>query len=206
MPICKEHHRGPLCSVCESGHYFAGFTGCKPCPDGVRTTFSAFGFVLSLCVLWRVAKHLRTKLRQIMPGAELARLAYEAPQILKVVVGVYQIIGSFQESFNAVAWPESYTTVMMYVYRLFSFDLFGSPVFACHSAGDTYQKRFLCHTLIVLGIAVLLGSLLLRAERSKTDDEKSKRCATFLWNILLPFLFIICKFAPHSHAKALPTP
>eukprot|EP00937_MAST-01D_sp_MAST-1D-sp2_P005994 g5994.t1 len=126
-------------------------------------------------------------------------------QIIKVVVGVYQIISSFETSFNAVPWPQSFMLTMRYVGGIFNFDLFGAPVFACHSVGDTFPKRFLWHMFATLGMALPLVVALLHDARAsrrvclKQLDVKYKqrmavkytRRMTFLFNILLPFLFII---------------
>eukprot|EP00937_MAST-01D_sp_MAST-1D-sp2_P006337 g6337.t1 len=109
------------------------------------------------------------------------------PQVIKLITGVYQIVGSFTESFNAVPWPKSYTSALSFFSSIVSFDFFGQPIFACQASGDNYMKRFMWHTLSVLFIVLVIAAMLLHAEM----DKKSIGRRAKLWNILLPFLFIV---------------
>eukprot|EP00937_MAST-01D_sp_MAST-1D-sp2_P007224 g7224.t1 len=122
---------------------------------------------------------------------DFTRLTYEAPQFLKLITGVYQVVGSFQESFNAVTWPESYRDTVGYFSAIFSFDIFSAPIFACQTAGDTFPKRFLWHTLSTFCVITLLGAILVHAELNKKHNLRYKRRTTVVWNILLPYLFIV---------------
>eukprot|EP00937_MAST-01D_sp_MAST-1D-sp2_P004155 g4155.t1 len=186
-PTCKAHHGGPLCSVCEDGFYKAGHVeGCRACPKSGTTVLSIFMFVLVLGTLYRISVRLWRRTRERYPDLDLQRLSYEMPQIIKLTTGMYQIVGSFQSSFHAVQWPESYNTVVSFMSAIFSFDFFGQPVFACASVGDTFSERFMWHTFSVLSIVLALLALMAHAE---TRGLKKRRTA--LWNILLPFLFVV---------------
>eukprot|EP00937_MAST-01D_sp_MAST-1D-sp2_P000718 g718.t1 len=194
LPVCLDNHGGPLCSVCDSGYYLAGHVeGCKVCPGSGETVASAIGFIVVLVLLYYCAKLWWFRFRSRYPNADLTRVTYEMPQIIKVlslpIKRVYQVVGSFQESFYAIEWPSSYKTAVSFASAIFSFDIFGSPIFACQPSGDTAPKRFLWHTMMVCVVSLFLGGMLGAAEFKRF--ERLKKFRPKLWNILLPFLFIV---------------
>eukprot|EP00937_MAST-01D_sp_MAST-1D-sp2_P002390 g2390.t1 len=163
---------------CIPGYYSAGHAvGCKQCPGGSETAVSMVVFLVVLVLLIVAVRRAWRYARRRWPDKDLTRLTHEMPQVIKLVTGLYQIVGSFHESFNAVPWPESYVALLRYVSAIASFDLFSQPVFACQAAGDTYAKRFLWHTLVVLCVTLVLGVLLLlstlvkKCERLSTSEE-----------------------------------
>eukprot|EP00937_MAST-01D_sp_MAST-1D-sp2_P001595 g1595.t1 len=189
LPLCADNHGGPLCSVCDKGHYHAGLgEGCQPCPDSSETAVSTTGLLLGLFALYRFLVFVWRQVKRHWPDADLTKMTYAYPQIIKLITGVFQIVASFQESFEAVPWPASYLSVIDYVGSVVSFDLFGQPVFACQATGDNFKKRFLWHTLMVLVVTVVLAFLLILANVTKSRWKKRK---SVLWNILLPFLFLV---------------
>eukprot|EP00937_MAST-01D_sp_MAST-1D-sp2_P004264 g4264.t1 len=188
LPACKENHGGPLCGVCNDGYYSEGtIEGCSRCPSGGETASSIIAFLAVLYAFAKAMRELWRRLRLRYPNMDLTRMTYEMPQIIKLVTGVFQIVGSFQESFHSVPWPDSFKAMMSYFGAVFSFDFFGQPVFACTASGDTFAKRFLWHTLTVLFIALLMLGFLVRTEMVKRYRQQR----ALLWNLLLPFLFIV---------------
>eukprot|EP00937_MAST-01D_sp_MAST-1D-sp2_P005886 g5886.t1 len=163
LPVCKTHHQGPMCSVCDPGYYFVGFKGCKVCPPDSQNAASAVAFVIALVIAYKGGKRLWRNTVQKYPEADLQRFLYQGPQMFKLVAGAAQVIASFQESFNAVRWPDSYRDAIAWFAGVFSFDLFGTPIFACQAAGDTYQKRFMWHTcgtaLVTFALVIAFGFL-----------------------------------------------
>jgi len=188
LPRCLENHGGPLCSVCDDGHYSGGpVEGCQQCPGGGE---SAAAVVISAVVVVAVvlaAREAWKRVRAKWPNMDLTKMTYEMPQIIKLATGMFQIVGSFTESFHAVQWPDNYVGVAQFFGSLFNFNFFGQPVFACQEAGRSYPKRFMWHTLTVLFVALVLVGLLLAAERVKEIGKHRSG----LWNTLLPFLFIV---------------
>jgi hypothetical protein len=191
LPHCKENHQGPLCSICEPGYFFSGFDGCEECPPTDKIARGVVVSVLVFFLLYKGATSLWARTKRRYPGADFTRLTYEAPQLLKLLTGVFQVVGSFQESFSAVPWPKNYRNAINAASALFNFDFFGTPAFACQSFGDNYQKRFLWHTLTTLTIWLTLVAALFLFEAKKKSSKKYKRWTTIVWNILLPFLFLV---------------
>eukprot|EP00937_MAST-01D_sp_MAST-1D-sp2_P001643 g1643.t1 len=179
-------------------HYFAH----KGTECVNRTMLSLVLFALVFGAVVACGHRLWTHVCRAWPDKTLAQLAYEMPQIIKLLASTYQIVGSFSESFHAVPWPESYKVFASYVAAIASFDVFGQPIFACQGFGDTYTKRFLWQTLTVLAVVLLFAMLLMRAERAKQARARKRgrstivlprwfTTSTSLWNVLLAFLFIV---------------
>eukprot|EP00937_MAST-01D_sp_MAST-1D-sp2_P002368 g2368.t1 len=192
MPLCAENHYGALCAVCVEGYYSTGqVEGCKMCPSSGRIAGSVIAFFFALFVLYKGGRRAWKKGRERYPDMDLTRIKHEMPQIIKLVTGMYQVMGSFQESFEAVPWPESYRACMDFLSTVVSFNVFSSPVFACATAGNTFAKRFLWQTCCVLMVCLALVAMLAHAERYKEHRVILKKRRTTLWNVLLPFLFLV---------------
>eukprot|EP00937_MAST-01D_sp_MAST-1D-sp2_P003782 g3782.t1 len=162
LPRCAANHGGVLCSVCDPGYYSAGHVeGCKRCPSSGQTAASTIALLGTMILLVRLGKRAWQRVRARWPDADLTKLTYEMPQVIKACQGFFSAV--------------------------FSFDIFGQPVFACAAAGNTFSKRFLWHTFTVLAITFALTAMLWLSERR---EHLSKWRAT-MWNVLLPFLFVV---------------
>ena len=216
-PQCSAGHTGPLCAVCLRGFYLStASNSCATCPADNAT----LGMLQLLALLLFVAcaaaavRAMRRRVRgetmaEVLRG-RLDRAAENLPQMLKLLVGMYQVFAAFGASFHAVQWPSQFTDVAQF-FAVFNVDLFGSAVFKCTSAGDDAFKRFLWHTMSVLAVCLACAVLLWRARRHESagaaaaaaaapDAAAAGACrsgggcrpsSTAVWNAFLPFLFLV---------------
>jgi hypothetical protein len=184
-----------------------------------------FGVIALLATVYRpTTRKLRkylSKLREAYGSKRFEKLEENLLQMTKLLTGMYQVMGAFHVSFQGVAWPAEFLSIMRAV-SFSNLDLFNSPVIACESIGDTYYKRFSWHVGIVSALIAACALPLLYAQLhklweakpepkperdhdgvSRVDDEDDwvvsgvlagKGCfvkANTIWNVLLFLLFLV---------------
>ena len=110
LPACLEGRKGTLCAVCEDGYFITDQRACKKCPESasVDKTLWALVTVIVLCgALWSAKR----KIEQKHPKLALS-MKEKLPEVLKLLTGLAQILGSFAVVLYRVPWPEAFTDVM----------------------------------------------------------------------------------------------
>jgi hypothetical protein len=188
LPSCTKGRTGTLCAVCDDGYYVTDSLECKSCPSSAHAAqyVGALLFVLALGVCgWKVKRQIE------MHHPKLAAAIREKlPEVLKLLTGLLQILGSFTAVLYRVPWPSSFNSVSSF-FSVVNLDVFALPTVRCSSLGSTYFARFMLHTTFMLVATALFVALLFHAY-SKHNLARTKPVKTSLvWNIFLPFLFLI---------------
>jgi hypothetical protein len=188
LPACTKGRTGTLCAVCDNDYYVTDSLECKACPSSAHAGqyVGALLFVLALCVCgWKAKRHVE------MHHPKLAAVIREKlPEVLKLLTGLLQILGSFTAVLYRVPWPGSFQSVTSF-FSVVNLDVFALPTVRCSSLGSTYFARFMLHITFMLVATALFVALLIYAY-SKHNLARVKPVKTSLvWNVFLPFLFLI---------------
>ena len=189
LPACAVGRHGMLCGVCDEGYFATDISGCEPCPAATNTaaeTAGVCGFLLALAAaLWAAKRKIEARHPKLA-----ASIREKLPEVLKLLTGLFQILGAFATVLYRVPWPAAFRAITS-VASVFALDVFALPSIRCSALGSTFYDRFNLHMTSMLVLAALLGALLVFAY-SRHNQSRAKPLSTSLvWNIFLPFLFII---------------
>jgi hypothetical protein len=187
LPSCTEGRHGTLCGVCDEGYFATNMLECKACPSGA-SGLKTFGMVAGFLLLVRVAFKINAILQRKRPLLYKAMRA-KLPEVLKLLTGMSQILGGFATILYRVPWPSAFTAISG-VMSIANLDVFALPSIRCTSYGRTFYARFDLHLTSMLGVTALFLALLAYAY-SKVNKASDRVPRSLVWNMLLPFLFII---------------
>ncbi|XP_031563513.1 uncharacterized protein LOC116299030 [Actinia tenebrosa] len=105
---CAEGYTGPLCAVCDKGHYNLVST-CFKCPKLGWLIFQIS--VISLVVVAVLYVVIKVKRQQIQSKRSLADIILAR---LKIIISFYQIFSSTLDGFSYVQWPSALTKISEY--------------------------------------------------------------------------------------------
>jgi hypothetical protein len=188
LPACRKGRKGALCAECEDDYFITEQRTCKKCPASASADKAAWALValVALCgALWV----LKCKIEKKHP-----KLAYsmrtKLPEVLKLLTGLMQILGSFAVVLYRVPWPDAFTNVMGF-FSFLNLDLFALPSIRCSGIASTSFARFTLHVTSCLAITAIFVALLSYAY-SKHNIARGKPIkSSTVWNTFLPFLFLI---------------
>ena len=187
LPRCTAGRAGTLCGACIEGYYATNMLECKPCPSGMGA-LQSFAIFVMLAILAKIAWSIKGRVEDKYP--ELYKsIRAKAPEVCKLLTGMFQILGGFATILYRVPWPDAFSRIssMMGVVNL---DIFAVPSIRCTEYGKTFYARFDLHMTSTLVVTALLVLLLLFAY-SKMNKVTDRIPRALAWNLLLPFLFII---------------
>ena len=131
-----------------------------------------------------------------------ASIKEKLPEVLKLLTGLFQILGAFATVLYRVPWPGAFRTITSFTNAL-ALDVFSLPSLRCSSLGSTFYARFTLHLTSMLVITALFVALLLYAY-SRHNQRRARPLKTkYVWNTFLPFLFLICECAARTCAPVL---
>ena len=116
------------------------------------------------------------------------------PEVLKLLTGLFQILGAFEAVLYRVKWPAEFRAVTSFT-SLLALDMFALPSLRCSGLGDSFYNRFNFHMTSMLVVTGLLGALLFYAYSPHNQARVKPLRTSLVWNMYLPFLFVICEFA-----------
>ena len=191
-PACAEGRGGTLCGVCDEGYFATNNLQCKPCPKGMEGVQIAFVLVF---LALGVAVFMRFKVRLEKKHPRLAAsLREKLPEVLKLCTGLLQILGAFTATLYRVPWPNPWGYISSFM-GLVTMDMLALPSVRCSSFGSMFYKRFDSHVSSMLVLTFMFVGLLAYSYSSHNTRRGEKALSrTLVWNLFLPFLFIICKF------------
>ena len=191
-PACAQGRGGTLCGVCDEGYFATNNLQCKPCPKGMEGVQVAFVLVF---LALGVAVFMRFKVRLEKKHPRLAAsLREKLPEVLKLCTGLLQILGAFTATLYRVPWPNPWGYISSFM-GLITMDMLALPSVRCSSFGSTFYKRFDSHVSSMLVLTFMFVGLLAYSYSSHNTRRGEKALSrTLVWNLFLPFLFIICKF------------
>jgi hypothetical protein len=152
---------------------------------GALQSFAIFVIlVIAAKIAWTIKDRVKDKYPELYKA-----IRAKAPEVMKLLTGMFQILGGYATILYRVPWPPAFSRIsrLMGVVNL---DLFAIPSIRCTSYGKTFFTRFDMHMTSMLGVTALLVLLLLYAY-SKMNKATYRVPRALVWNLLLPFLFII---------------
>jgi hypothetical protein len=191
LPNCTEGRQGLLCGVCNDGYYATDISGCEPCPEGADSAVEAVALCIFLMALAAAAWLAKRKIEARHPKLA-ASIAEKLPEVLKLLTGLFQILGAFTTVLYRVPWPGAFRTITSFTSAL-ALDVFSLPSIRCSSLGSTFYGRFNLHMTSMLAITGLFSALLIYAYSRHNQSRARPLKTSLVWNIFLPFLFLICK-------------
>jgi hypothetical protein len=188
LPDCRDGRTGLLCAVCSDGFYVTDSLACKACPTGASA--AQYGVVLLFLItlggaLW-VAKR---KIEAHHPKLAAA-IREKLPEVLKLLTGLMQILGSFTSVLYRVPWPGAFSSITN-VFSFVNLDVFSLPSLRCSDFGSSYFARFTLHVSFMLGTTALFAALLFYAYSEHNVKHGKFVKTSTVWNTFLPFLFLI---------------
>jgi hypothetical protein len=189
LPACAVGRQGLLCGVCSDGYFATDISGCEPCPAGTDSAAEAVGALLFLAALgaalWRAKRVIEARHPKLA-----AAISEKLPEVMKLLTGLFQILGAFATVLYRVPWPGAFRAITSAT-SVLALDVFSLPSLRCSSLGSTFYARFNLHLTSVLVITALFVALLFYAY-SRHNQRRARPLKTSLvWNIFLPFLFLI---------------
>ncbi|KAH8073568.1 hypothetical protein JL721_2871 [Aureococcus anophagefferens] len=164
---CAGKHAGPRCARCERHHYFDGATlkCAKCCAPKTRSLWVALA-VVAACVAAgaAAARWVLAWLRRRFAGSKdvfediSARwMPWLVPK-LKILLVTLQIVGSFQETFAAVSFPELFSSLLKRL-RVLGLDptTFLAAGTACDRPGWDYLFRLELFTALPVALLAPRG-------------------------------------------------
>ena len=189
-PVCTEGRTGRLCAVCDSGFYSTNSLECKKCP--VTDTSAMVQYIIGVLILLGAglgAHQVKKRIERRHPQLAAA-IRSKLPEVLKLLTGLFQILGAFATVLYRVPWPGAFTAVTSFL-GVMSLDIFALPTLRCSHFGKSYYTRFSLHLTTMLVVTALFVALLLFSY-SKFNASRAKPIRrTLVWNLMLPFLFLI---------------
>ena len=197
LPACTEGRGGTLCAVCDDGYFATNSAECKKCP----TSGVSAQYVLTLVIIVSGAWFgWKAWLRVAERNPKLAAAITEKlPEVLKLLTGMFQILGAFATLLYRVPWPGAFE-VFSRVFALANFDLFSIPSLRCSSLASNFLSRFALHLGINLVLTGMFVALLMYSYSKHNADRGRPVTPSLAWNLFLPFLFLICEL--HARFKS----
>ena len=189
MPSCTEGRQGLLCGICKNGYYATDISGCEPCPDGANSTAEAVALCIFLMALAAAAWLAKRKIEVRHPKLA-ASIAEKLPEVLKLLTGLFQILGAFSTVLYRVQWPAAFRAITDFT-GVLALDVFSLPSLRCSNLGNTFYGRFNLHMTSMLVITGLFIALLVYAYSRHNQSRVRPLPTSLIWNIFLPFLFLI---------------
>ena len=125
---CRKGYTGPLCALCQRGHY-KHFKSCAKCPKLWIVFFQLLGYILLfvfLCVLVNWADKLIVNLS----NDEKRSVADVLLSLLKILLGFYQVLIGTVTSFSYIPWPKTLNTALR-VFKYIELELIRMPSLRC---------------------------------------------------------------------------
>ena len=125
---CRKGYTGPLCALCQRGHY-KHFKSCAKCSKLWIVCFQLLGYILLfifLCVLVNWADKLIVNLS----NDEERSLADVLLSLLKILLGFYQVLIGTVTSFSYIPWPKTLNTALK-VFKYIELELLRMPSLRC---------------------------------------------------------------------------
>ena len=125
---CRKGYTGPLCTLCQRGHY-QHFKSCAKCPKFRIVCFQLLGYILLfifICVLVNWADKLIINLS----NEEKRSLADVLLSLLKILLGFYQVLNGTVTSFSYIPWPKTLNTALK-VFQYIELQLLRLPSLRC---------------------------------------------------------------------------
>jgi hypothetical protein len=189
LPDCAPGRTGLLCAICQINYFSADGLSCKPCPavaDTAGRVVILLAFVaVSGTALWLTKRKLRAKHPKLYAG-----ISEKLPEVLKLLTGMFQILGAFATVLYRVPWPGAFRQITS-IASVLTLDVFALPSISCSSLGSTYYGRFDMHMTTMLAITGLFVVLLVYAYSRHNQSRARPLSTDLVWNCFLPFLFII---------------
>jgi hypothetical protein len=189
LPTCAAGRQGLLCGVCSEGYYATDISGCEPCPVGLSSAIEMVCILAFLTFLVAALWRAKRKLEKIHPQLA-ASIAEKLPEVLKLLTGLFQILGAFATVLYRVPWPGAFRAVTSFT-NVLALDVFALPSIRCSSLGNTFYERFDLHMTSMLALTGMLVVLLFFAYSRCNQQCASPLKTSLVWNIFLPFLFLI---------------
>ena len=197
-----------MCGVCSDDYFSTDISGCKRCPASANSAAETVGTIVFLLALGAAMWKLKERIERKHPKLAAA-IGEKLPEVMKLLTGLFQILGAFTTVLYRVPWPDEFRHITS-IASILSLNIFALPNFRCSDLGDTFYGRFTLHLTTMLTITALLIALLFYAYSRHNQRRAHPLAASLVWNIFLPFLFIICECkAPRlpacPHALAPPS-
>jgi hypothetical protein len=186
-PACGEGRNGRLCAECGDGYFATNNLQCKPCPKGLEAVQIA-GVLVFLSVALTCAMRTKERLQKKHPRL-LASIVEKLPEVMKLVTGLLQILGAFAATLYRVPWPAAFSAVSNF-FGILTLDMLALPSLRCSSYGATAYDRFDLHMTTMLATTACFVALLAYSY-SRHNARHMYLSRTLVWNILLPFLFLV---------------
>jgi TRAP-type C4-dicarboxylate transport system permease small subunit len=183
--------------VCDDGYFATNSAECKKCP----TSGVSAQYVLTLIFIVSGAWFgWKAWLRVAERNPKLAAAITEKlPEVLKLLTGMFQILGAFTTLLYRVPWPDAFEFFSR-LFALANFDLFSIPSLRCSSLASDFLSRFALHLAIDLLCTGMFIALLLYSYSKHNLDRGRPVTPSLAWNLFLPFLFLICEL--HARSKS----
>jgi hypothetical protein len=201
LPDCTEGRQGLLCGVCSEGYYATDISGCEPCPAGANSAGEAVGMFFFVAALAAAAWQAKRKVEERHPKLA-ASIKEKLPEVLKLLTGLFQILGAFATVLYRVPWPSAFIKITSFI-SVLALDVFSLPSLRCSSLGSTFYDRFDLHLTSMLVLTGLFVALLFYVYSRHNQNRAKPLKASLVWNIFLPFLFIICEYAARACNRQL---
>jgi hypothetical protein len=189
LPACAVGRQGLLCGICQDGYYATDISGCERCPEGANSASEAAGLFVFVVALAAAAWQAKRKIEARHPKLA-ASMKEKLPEVLKLLTGLFQILGAFATVLYRVPWPGAFRTITS-ITSMLALDVFSLPSIRCSSLGSTFYDRFNLHMTSMLVITGLFVALLVYAYSRHNQSRARPLKTSLVWNIFLPFLFLI---------------
>ena len=197
LPACTGGRGGTLCAVCSDGYFATNSAECKKCPTSGVSAQYVLTFIFIVSGAWFGWK---AWLRVAERNPKLAAAITEKlPEVLKLLTGMFQILGAFATLLYRVPWPAAFEFFSR-LFALANFDLFSIPSLRCSSLASDFLSRFALHLGSNLVLTGMFVALLLYSYSKHNADRGRPVTPSLAWNLFLPFLFLICEL--HARFKS----
>ena len=157
-PVCTLGRTGLLCGECEDGYYATDVSGCEPCPQAadasLKTGFACVFLLVLIAATWKLKGFIQAQHPKLYVSMKT-----QLPEVLKLLAGLFQILGAFVTVLYRVPWPDTFRKVTSFT-SLMTLDIFALPSIRCSNLGSTFYARFTLHLTSMLAITVLFVALL----------------------------------------------
>ena len=176
---CTGGYKGPLCSVCDQGHY-KELHQCKKCPSkawvaGKLSIISAvFLIITAVCVWTKKRKNNKDEGDHSFADALLSKI--------KIAIGFYQISYGLLDAFSYIEWPESMQVISKYSEVLQLNVLQMAPVHCLFPGmqADAFASLFAIMTInaaivVLAGVVYGMRKVIISTNGNLEDEKKSQK-------------------------------
>ena len=192
---CTDGYKGPLCSVCDQGHY-KELHQCRKCPSMVW--MSAQLSTMSVVFLIIAAVGVWTNKRKNKKGEGEHSFADAFLSKIKIAIGFYQVTYGLLEAFSYIEWPESMQVISKYSEILQLNVLQMAPVHCLFPGmqADAFASLFAIMTInaaIVVFAGVVYGvrKVIISTNRNLEDEEKSQKISQLKESVYRNLFFLL---------------